>query len=386
MLETGSFVVREAIPRGTDPDSGAALRQFTSSPQIHMNIYGEVAYMDAASRYAMFTRANRSYGPVEVWRLDLERQWITPVYEGVQSLSGMAVSPDHSLFCCIEIHDPGRFDILVWDIASLELRRVGVEAASPPRSLGSLGPDNRTYIYCTRRWPDHPVIMKVDLTTGTTEAIHDGPEIFNAHPQIDPADGQDILIQHNRGGTFDDEGNYLKLVGEQGATLYLIDRDGGNLRTLPVGKPDTAACQGHQSWLGHTGEILLTVSGNRQAMETDGCLLALRPGDEAARVVAKGCYYWHPNATKDGRFFVSDVSGTGEIMVGSLRTGRTRRLCWSGASCGAPQYTHPHPYFSPDAKWVLFNSDRTGMTQIWGAQVPAGLLEELEDEAGGSSG
>ena len=45
---------------------------------------------------------------------------------------------------------------------------------------------------------------------------------------------------------------------------------------------------------------------------------------------------------------------------------------------GFPQYTHPHPYFTPDCRWVIFNSDRTGIPQIYAARVPGGLLESLE--------
>jgi len=187
-----------------------------------------------------------------------------------------------------------------------------------------------------------------------------------------------IMVQHNRGCEFDEENRCVRSVGEIGATLYLIDVDGGNYQELPVGKPHTYQCQGHQSWLSDTGEILLTIAGPRDACCEEGNLLALRPGDDAARVVAKGHFYWHPNASKDARFFVSDVSGTGLIVVGSIRTGRNRILCESGASCGRPQFTHPHPYFTPDRRRVIFNSDRTGIPQVCSATVPDGLLEELE--------
>jgi hypothetical protein len=101
-------------------------------------------------------------------------------------------------------------------------------------------------------------------------------------------------------------------------------------------------------------------------------------GDERPTVIARGAYFSHPNASRDGRWFVSDVSPGSEIRVGSLVTGRHRLLCRSGSSFGRPQYTHPHPFFSPDAHRVLFNSDRTGLPQIYLAELPEGLLEELE--------
>jgi Tol biopolymer transport system component len=107
--------------------------------------------------------------------------------------------------------------------------------------------------------------------------------------------------------------------------------------------------------------------------------LALWPGEEKARVVAKGYYFSHPNASRDGRFFVSDELPSGRVVVGSFRTGRTQVLCESGSSFGRPQYTHPHPYLSPDNRWVVSNSDRTGIPHVFAARVPDGLLESLDE-------
>jgi oligogalacturonide lyase len=36
----------------------------------------------------------------------------------------------------------------------------------------------------------------------------------------------------------------------------------------------------------------------------------------------------------------------------------------------APQHTHPHPRFSPDGRWVIFTSDRTGCAQLYECEVP----------------
>ncbi|NLD74780.1 MAG: hypothetical protein GX649_18940, partial [Chloroflexi bacterium] len=221
-------------------------------------------------------------------------------------------------------------------------------------------------------------IWRLDFQSGERKVIWEqGEDMCNAHPQLDPA-GTDLLIQHNRGAELDDTGRYIRLVGEIGATLFLIDINGENHRTLPVGKPYTERCQGHQCWIGKTGEILLTIGGPREQMTEQGNLLAVRPGDEAARVVAKGVYFDHTNASRDGRFFVSDTSPDARLVVGSLKTGRWRVLCETGSSLSSPQYTHPHPYLSPDNRWVIYNSDRTGIPHVYAAQVPEGLLEDLE--------
>jgi len=97
--------------------------------------------------------------------------------------------------------------------------------------------------------------------------------------------------------------------------------------------------------------------------------------------VAKGYTLNHIGVSRDGRFFVGDAMGLPEIpiVVGSVRTGRNMILCETHSSGGSPQYTHPHPYFIGDARWVIFNSDRTGIPQIHAASVPEGLLESLEE-------
>jgi oligogalacturonide lyase len=36
----------------------------------------------------------------------------------------------------------------------------------------------------------------------------------------------------------------------------------------------------------------------------------------------------------------------------------------------APQHTHPHPRFSPDGRWVIFTSDRSGHAQLYECELP----------------
>jgi len=52
-------------------------------------------------------------------------------------------------------------------------------------------------------------------------------------------------------------------------------------------------------------------------------------------------------------------------------------LCDSRASCGRPQYTHTHPYITPDNRHVIFNSDQTGICQVYAAVIPDGFLDNL---------
>ena len=378
MLEPGSVTVGESTLVGDDPYSGATIWQMTSGVAIHHQIYGEVPYTDPSSRWLVYVKQRDTYGPVEVWRADLVRRWVTPVCDGVVGTRGMAVSPDQRWFYCVRGDEDDTFELVRTEIATLE--QTSWTFTGPPfvRCLGSASPDGDTYVTGTELEPGRYGIVRFDLSDGSREVIHEGPEIFNAHPQIEPGEGRLVLVQNNRGGEFDAQGRVLRSVGEIGANLYLIDIDGGNYQELPVGRPYTYPVQGHQCWIGTTGQILLTDGPPVEEAVEKGNLFAVAPGDEAARVVATGHCYCHPNASRDGRFFASDTRPGHLIVVGSLRTGRFRTLCHTRTSFGAPQFTHPHPYLTPDNAWVIYNSDRTGIPHVHAARVPEGLLEELD--------
>ena len=53
----------EAVPGETHPESGSHVIQLTSGASIDCNLYCEVPYMDAGSRYVMFTRGGSSAPP-----------------------------------------------------------------------------------------------------------------------------------------------------------------------------------------------------------------------------------------------------------------------------------------------------------------------------------
>ncbi len=381
MIGVGTITIREAIGRGTDPDSGARIKQLTSAPIMSTSIYCEVPFMDASSRYVVFDRQRDSYGPAEYWRADLATNHITPICEGSRKFNGAVVSTDQRFFYCLRNVGASGFEVLRTDIVTLEQESRAYDGLPIPDSMATVGPDHRFYIYGAWLGGKMWGVVRLDLETGEHKVIDQGADLVNSHPQIEPGQGVDVMIQHNR-GAISENGEITRLVGEEGATIYLIGLDGGPRRALPVGKPHTLPCMGHQAWIGSTGEIILTTcDGPRGQMIEQGNLLAVRPGDEHARVIAGGYVYGHPNASRDGRFFVSDTFEEGDIIVGSIGTGRTRLLCRSGSSQSwlSPQWCHPHPYLSPDNRWVIFTSDATGIAQLYAAEVPDGFLEELDN-------
>jgi hypothetical protein len=267
------------------------------------------------------------------------------------------------------------------DIVSLE--QVSFEFECPHRLAGccaSAAPDGRTLVMSAWLGPHRWGVLRFDLDGGAFQVIHDGgDELVGGNPMIEPGGGRDVLLQVNRGAVCDENGRLLRSVGEEGATLRVVSIEGGNERPVPVGRPFTGPCGGHQGWIGRTGGIIANVGAYEgEDPERRGCLAIVGPGLGRVRVIGQGWQACHVNASRDGRYFVTDTWREGTLVVGSIRTGRFRTLCESGASLGGPQYTHPHPWLTPDSRWVVFTSDRTGVPHVYAARVPEGLLEGVE--------
>jgi hypothetical protein len=224
-------------------------------------------------------------------------------------------------------------------------------------------------------------ILLLDLKTGREKVIDQDRYIWNPHPQFDPSGSYQAVIQHNRGENFDpnDTAPYTGPKDATGVTLYLLSVPDGKRTELQVGRPYTTPVQGHHAWSRHTREVITTVHGGPGFdWRTQGNLLAVRAGNPA-RVVAKGYSFGHVGVSRCGRFFCcEDWANANRVVIGSVETGRTAVVCESKTSGGGDQNTHAHAYLTPDLKWVIFNSDRSGLPHVHATSVPAGLIDQLQ--------
>ncbi|MEM2352245.1 MAG: oligogalacturonate lyase family protein [Thermoproteota archaeon] len=374
--------VSEAIPREVEMMTGSQVFQITSAPIISNNIYCEQPYCTAdGSRFA-FIRMTESL--TSLWVCEPQTKRITLVEPKIDS--GIATCKYSGILYYV-ISVDNRRDLVKLNLETFEKEVIFDMTNVPLRSIQSVSPDQRycvgTYIPRESIKNGHatPQVIRIDLKKGEWRVIHENIDIINTHLQYEPSKGKDILVQHNRGAILDQYGNIIKLVGDEGATLYIIDNDGLNYRPLPVGKPYTNPVTGHECWIGDTGEVLLTIGASREEALRYGNLLAAKPGAEKARVVAKGCRLIHISASKDGNLFVGDWPGVPNtpIVIGSIKTGRWIILCYSGASLGSAQFNHAHPYITGDNKWIVFNSDRTGVPQIYIASIPDEVIVSITD-------
>jgi len=366
--------------RVAQQDTGSTVYQVTEDPLSKSNIYCEIPYCSADSRYFVYSQANPEHDRNRAEYVICELgTW--KMHSGGRGTGGVAIT-HRGMFYFLRHTDGGAMELVKLNLATSESEVVcAFQEAVRPRSMATVSPDGRLYAYgitTDDKFREFGIEL-VDLKTGTRQVIDRDPYILNPHPQFEPSEGKQIMIQHNRGGKIDENGKLIRLVGEEGATLYLLNIADGKRTTLQVGKPYTTPCTGHESWIGNTKEILLSVSASEDYAVDKGNLLGVR-ADQPARVVSRGYRYAHVGTSVCGRFFCCDDGATGDVVIGSINTGKNAVVCHSESSFGQAQNTHPHPYLTPDLRWVIFNSDRSGEPQIHAATVPDGLIEELGKE------
>ncbi|MHC4404867.1 MAG: hypothetical protein ACYTG0_34905 [Planctomycetota bacterium] len=370
--KAGVLVERE--PAGTE------IWQVTTERVSQSNIYCEVPYCSSDSKHFVYQRSNpkATENRTELMVVELGT-WEQHRLDTTIGLGGSAISHD-GLFYYLKRTDDGATDLLRADLADGSIEKVyRLRDDVRVRSLGTVTTDRRYYAGGTKVDPGWTMfdVLLVDLEKGDQRILDRDPFILNPHPQFEPGKGRQLMIQHNRGGTYSADGKLERLVGPEGATLYVLSVPEGKRTELQVGKPYTTACTGHEAWIGDTREMLLSVSARDDYAPEKGNLLGVRAGSPA-RVVARGYRFNHVGVSRCGRFFsADDWQGTYKIVVGSVETGKTAVICDSKTSPSRSQSTHPHPYLTPNLQWVIFNSNRDGFPHVYAARVPDGMMEEL---------
>jgi len=237
----------EACDRRFDPVSGAKIIQLTSSAVISINIYCEQPYCSPnGNRLAILRRAYAAPAdPSGLWVADLKKLCVTCIEpDGVVGVFNAAWSG--LIHYSTTDGKLKRLDLMTLDVQELEL-------PFEPSLLGrnaSVSPDQR-FIICRQILPGkNPSagIKRVDLLEMKEEIIYDEPEMVNPHMQFNPVHGRDILVQLNRGSKLAEDGTVLRTADPaKGVTHFLIDADGNNRRSLPVGPPYTAGSTGHSA-------------------------------------------------------------------------------------------------------------------------------------------
>lgn len=201
------------------------------------------------------------------------------------------------------------------------------------------------------------------------------------HPQFHPLDSQ-----------------WIEFAGDPAPRMHRVRRDGKGMECLYQHDDDEFVV--HETFLGSTGDLVFTVwprklcrmdwSTRHITTITEYNAWHIAPDRAGARVL---CDTNHPDegiqiiSVADGsRTFVcrSDSSNRGSQWLTSryalkedfarASKGQSGALSWMEADSDTvygPQCTHPHPSWSRDEKRIVFTSDRTGVPQVYVADLPS---------------
>jgi hypothetical protein len=359
--------------------AGGNVRMLTSAPALTTNIYCEQPYCSADGNRLALLRYYR-LGPgstAELLLYEISSYRLSLLERDVVGVANAAWSG--VLFVSVA---KGKTKRLVrFDLNTLEREELFSLSKFPPGGISTVSADSRYGLGGARAKGDNLGIYRLDLRNGKWKIVHQSPDIWNPHLQFRLHTGSRILIQENRGGRVDKTGNWIQVFDpKRGVGLYSIAADGSDRKDFPVGPPHTPRTTGHECWIENTDRVLVTVADFHNDGKNRGTLLECSHDWPKPRVVSTAEHRWnHISASKCGRYFVTDTYQVPSkpIIVGSIRTGKWRVLCEGQTTGGGGQYTHLHPYMTSDNKWVVFVSDRTGLAQVYIAQVPDGFLESL---------
>ena len=173
--------------------------------------------------------------------------------------------------------------------------------------------------------------------------------------------------------------------------MWAVSRDGGDDHCIYRNRPEDWFV--HETFLGETEEIIFS--------HWHRGLCSVELGGEELRTIAT-LSAWHVASNRNGTQIICDthLPDVGLCLV-DPRTGKHSRLCYTGASnqgtqwhekvplaaegdapgwatmvetetgetAYGPQWTHPHPSFSPDGRLVAYTSDATGWPQAYVVEV-----------------
>ena len=193
------------------------------------------------------------------------------------------------------------------------------------------------------------------------------------------------------------EPEWIEFAADPAPRMYRVRRDGSGLECLYRHGNDEFVV--HETFLGATGDLVFTIWP-----------YSLKRMDWTTREIRTVTEFnaWHIAPNRAGTLILCDTNHPDlGIFLVDVATGEKRLVClsessnqgtqWkkstyalaadfeaarSSAQSGAlswmevatdsvygPQWTHPHPAFSPDERRITFASDRTGFAQVYVAEL-----------------
>lgn len=339
--------VLDDIERGllVDARSGLTIIRLTHGPTISTNLYFEMCSFTDDDSHLIFV--SQRYGgrgaPWDLMRARSDGMELVQLTD-CDDLFGIVMSPKTGY----AYYQAGK-EIHRIDVLGLTEEVVAEAPSAEPvylRSTASIDLEGRYYVGNVNNDKGGSSLFVYDTTTGKVEVIYESDQINHLH--MDPA-GTTISFGNDKDGK---------------RTPFLIGVDGSNPREYPF-------YFAHHTWFGMTGKM------QGPTLPPKASIVVRGENDAEPETLTEGRYYWHSSPSRDAQWIIADTNWPHEgLYLLHVPTRTVNYVCDTKSSCSHPQWSHPHPSLSPNMKYVLFNSDMTGVGQVYVCVLTDEFLEE----------
>ncbi len=246
----------------------------------------------------------------------------------------------------------------------------------------SLSADGAWYVAACKKGGHNGIV--VGKTEGGEPSFHPFERTV-IHPQFSPVDPE-----------------WIEFAADPAPRMFRVRRDGSGLECLYENDNDEFVV--HETFLGATGDLVFTVWPE-----------ALKRMNWQTREISTVAEFnaWHITPNRAGTKVLCDTNHPDiGLQLIDVATGKHETICLPASSNGGsqwlksryalaedwaaaqatsekgkslswmematdcvygPQWTHPHPSFSPDETMVAYASDRGGHTQVYVVEIPESL-------------
>lgn len=352
----------------TDAKTGASIRQITHHPSIHHQPFFLVPAYDDAMRWLVFT--SERTGKPQIFVEERASGNLIQLTDR-DDLADFSIYPSHDGRYVYFTAGTGGWRVNIETLAEECLIDLG-QATLREKGMVAAAMGTTALSACDRWWAirfsdgDEACIAVVDTETQQWNVILRRDSV--AHMQFCP-----------------DDANLLFYAGPLTDRVWVINRDGSRNRRLyerAEGEWIT-----HEAWIPGTREL-----GFVDWPKGIRCINV----DTAHERRVTRFNAWHAICNQAGTLMVADTNfpDIGLQLFNPLDgVGQPTPLCYPEASSVgehwngpfpyangpiqvyAPQHTHPHPSISPDNRYVVYTSDKTGYAQIYEVEIPQEQLK-----------